>query len=92
MSEQEKSPKCMEIYSIREYRVGNEMKKRWFKIGIGFENRNGTWKLRLEANPLPNRESGLIDLYMRPPWPKAEEGEGVSDSGGSNFEPQSFEY
>lgn len=90
MSDQEQKNR-MDIFSIREYRSGNEMKKRWSKVGVAFENRDESWNLRLEMYPFPNRESGLVELHMRPPLPKSEEGDGgVSDA--RDFQPQQFEY
>ncbi len=86
MSDQEKNR--MDVFSIREYRIGNEMKKRWLKVGTAFENRDGSWNVRLEACPLPSRESGLIELHMRSP--RQDESGSASDPG--DFQPQQFEY
>lgn len=75
MSNEEISPRRFDVFSIREYRSGNEMRKHWLKVGMAFENRDGSWNLRLEASPLPNRDSGLIELHMRPPRPREEGGQ-----------------
>ncbi|HJB66287.1 MAG TPA: hypothetical protein H9768_08405 [Candidatus Mailhella merdavium] len=88
MSDQEKNR--MDVFSIREYRIGNEMKKRWFKVGTAFENRDGSWNIRLEACPLQSRESGLIELHMRPPLTRQDASDGTACPG--DFQPQQFEY
>jgi hypothetical protein len=46
----------------------------WTKIGVAFENRDGSWNLHMSALPVDGR------LQMREPWPK-EEREGANGSG-----------
>lgn len=89
MSDQEQKNR-MDVFSIREYRIGNEMKKRWLKVGMAFENRDGSGNLLLEASPLPSRESGLVELHMRPPLSRQDESSGTTEPG--DFQPQQFEY
>ena len=81
MSNEEVSPRRFDVFTIREYRSGNEMRKRWRKVGIAFENRDESWNLRLEAIPLPARESGLIELHMRPPRPREDDQDPQPESG-----------
>lgn len=60
-----------EIFSIREYVKEGETKSSWLRIGAGFQNKNETFGLVLQAMPLPDPKSGLLRLYMRPFRPKA---------------------
>lgn len=49
---------------------GGEKKSYWTKIGVAFENRDGSWSLELSAIPVNGR------LQMRDPKPR--EGAGAS--------------
>jgi hypothetical protein len=39
----------------------------WTKIGVAFENRDGSWSLHLSALPVDGR------MQMREPWPRDEQ-------------------
>jgi hypothetical protein len=44
--------------------AGREAKSFWTRVGIAFENRDGSWSLELSAIPVSGR------LQMRDPSPK----------------------
>ena len=62
-----------EIFSIREYVKEGETKSSWLRIGAGFKNRNDSFGLVFQAMPLPDPQSGLLRLYMRPFRPETEQ-------------------
>lgn len=66
--------KYLEVYAIRKIQ-GKEQKSRWTRIGTGFENKDGSFNLRLEALPVTNPETGTADLHMRLPKPKDDSAE-----------------
>ena len=39
------------IYAITEYRRNGDKKNRWTRVGTAFENRDGSWNLKLEFTP-----------------------------------------
>lgn len=61
----------MEVYSIREYTQDKQLKNHWTRLGVAFENKDGSWNLRLHALPVTNPKSGLAELHMREPRPAA---------------------
>lgn len=66
--------KYFEVYTIRKIQ-GKEQKSRWTRIGTGFENKDGSFNLRLDALPVTNPETGTADLHMRLPKAKDESSE-----------------
>lgn len=58
------------VYTI----VENRERKFWLRVGVGFENRDGSWNIRLDAVPVNGT------LHMRDPDP-ADQRDG-SGSGG----------
>lgn len=90
----EEKSRRFDVFSIREYVAGKEIKTSWTRVGAAFENRDGSWNLRLHALPLPNPKTGLAELHMREPRPAAPDGDhGVSAAtdtlpqDGFNFNP-----
>lgn len=39
------------IYAIIEYRSNGDTKNRWTRVGTAFENRDGSWNLKIELTP-----------------------------------------
>lgn len=74
-----------EVFFIHEYVQGNQIKKNWLKTGMGFENSDGSFNIRLNALPLTNPKSGVAELHMRLPKP-------VEDAQTHEVEPMSPEY
>lgn len=59
-----------EVFTIRDYMQDRQQKSQWTKVGVAFENNDGSWNLRLHALPLTDPKTGLAHLHMRPPQPK----------------------
>jgi len=57
-----------ELWGLREYRSGQELKTDWTKIGIGLVNRDGS--ITLKFNYLPNEPD--IKIQLRTPKEKIE--------------------
>lgn len=74
MSNEEISPRRFDVFTIREYEHQKQIKSEWIRLGVAFETRNGNFRVRLSALPLPNPKSGLAELLICPPRPR-EEGE-----------------
>lgn len=70
-----------EIFSIREYVKEGETKSSWLRIGAGFKNRNDSFGLVFQAMPLPDPQSGLLRLYMRPFRPGTEQSTAHDEDG-----------
>ena len=77
MSNEETSPRRLDVFTIREYEHQKHIKSEWIRIGVAFETKNGNLRVRLSALPLPNPKTGLAELFICPPRPR-EEGQ-VSD-------------
>ena len=93
MSNEESNPRRFDVFTIREYEYQKQIKSQWSKLGVAFENSDGSWNLRLHALPLPDPKTGLAHLHMRPPRPKEELEDNDHESAASgNFQPQTFEY
>ena len=93
MSNEESNPRRFDVFTIREYEYQKKIKSQWSKLGVAFENSDGSWNLRLHALPLPDPKTGLAHLHMRPPRPKEELEDNDHESAASgNFQPQTFEY
>ena len=92
MSNQE-AVRRFDVFTIRDYMQDRQQKSQWTRIGVVFENQDGSWNLRLHALPLTDSKSGLAHLHMRPPRPKEELEDNDHESAASgNFQPQTFEY
>ncbi len=65
MAETEK--KLLRVYSIREYTKDSEKKTMWQQVGVGFVNKDDSYNIKLNFLPLPNKDTGTIDLHMRFP-------------------------
>jgi hypothetical protein len=50
-----------------------EAKSYWTRIGVAFENRDGSWTLEMSAIPMNGR------LHMRDPQPREKDGSFVPD-------------
>ncbi len=82
-----------DVFTIRDYMQDRQQKSQWTRIGVAFENQDGSWNLRLHALPLTNPKTGLADLHMRRPRPKEEQEDNAHENMASgNFQPQTFEY
>ena len=62
-----------DVFTIREYTQDKQIKTQWTRVGVAFENSDGSWNLRLHALPLANPKTGLAELHMREPRPKEEQ-------------------
>ena len=62
-----------EIYSIMYKLNQRDTKTYWLRIGAGYKNRNDSFGLVFQAMPLPDPQSGLLRLYMRPFRPGTEQ-------------------
>ena len=40
-----------EVFGLREYKSGNEIKTSWTRIGIGFSNKDGSINIKLDYIP-----------------------------------------
>jgi hypothetical protein len=60
----------LEVFTIREYIQDKTVKSYWTKIGHCFENKDGSWNVRLHALPLTNPKTGMAEMHMRLPRPK----------------------
>lgn len=78
-----------EVFTIRDYMQDRQQKSQWTRVGVAFENQDGSWNLRLHALPLTNPKTGLADLHMRLPRPK-EEGNETDMATADNFTPHNF--
>ena len=73
------------VYSIREYRKGNEIKNHWMRLGQAFINKDGSLNVYLNAVPATN--DGTIKLHIRKPFQdQAEAADAkIPDEVGENF-------
>ncbi|WP_300802444.1 hypothetical protein [uncultured Desulfovibrio sp.] len=62
-----------DVFQIRDYRVGREIRTQWTRLGAGWVNRDGSYNIQLHALPLPDPESGLAKLHMRKYVPRDED-------------------
>lgn len=53
-----------EVFSLTEYQKDGQKKTRWTKVGVGFENKDGSLSIMLDALPVNGR------LQVRDPRPK----------------------
>jgi hypothetical protein len=63
--------KMMQLVAVIDKQVGETKKGYWTRIGVAFENTDGSWNLRFDY--LPTRADTTIQ--MRPFQPKREEAE-----------------
>jgi hypothetical protein len=63
--------KMMQLFAVTERGEGDDKKAFWTRIGVGFENRDGSWNLRFDL--LPTRPETTIQ--MRPFNPREEKDE-----------------
>lgn len=73
MSEHDRK-KMMHIWMVedRPATASREAKSFWTKVGVAFQNRDGSWSLELAAVPVTGR------LQMREPLPPREEPRAVA--------------
>lgn len=62
----------MNLYAIREYRKGHEVKNEWRKIGAAWAHEDGKgFSIKLDLVPLNLAEFSIV---MREPLPEKQEG------------------
>ena len=67
-----------DVFQIRDYRVGREIRTQWTRLGAAWLNRDGSYNIQLHALPLPDPDSGLAKLHMRKDVPRDDDaGRGV---------------
>lgn len=50
------------------YEKDGEEKKRWMRVGVAFEGKDGNgWNIKLEAIPATRNDDGTIGLILREP-------------------------
>jgi hypothetical protein len=81
MNQTHSTPTMMQLLAVVERGEGDNKKSFWNRIGVAFENRDGSWNLRFDL--LPARMSETT-IQMRPFDPKRENDE---ESPGSTPEP-----
>jgi len=64
--------KMMQLVAVIERQVGETKKGYWTRIGVAFENTDGSWNLRFDY--LPARP-GETTIQMRPFQPKRDQAE-----------------
>lgn len=72
MSNEEVSPRRFDVFTIREYKHQKQIKSEWIRLGVAFETRNGNFRVRLSALPLPNPKNGLAELFICSPRTRGE--------------------
>ena len=78
MSNQE-AVRRFDVFTIRDYMQDRQQKSQWTRIGVAFENQDGSWNLRLHALPLTDSKSGLAHLHMRPPRPREQDSQDMPE-------------
>lgn len=58
------------VYTIRRYSKNGQNRNHWLRIGSGFQNKDGSFNIRLRALPIPDQRSGTASLHMRLPKEK----------------------
>lgn len=92
MSFENSTPRHYEVFTIREYIQDRQQKSQWTRVGVAFENKDGSYNIRLHALPVTNPKSGFAELHMRLPRTKEEQNEGDSahgQAGGFDYQPYS---
>lgn len=92
MSFENSNPRHYEVFTIREYIADRQQRSQWTKVGVAFENKDGSFNIRLHALPVTNLKSGLAELHMRLPRPREEQADGETASGqagGFDYQPYS---
>ena len=79
MSNEESNHRRFDVFTIREYEYQKQIKSQWSKLGVAFENSDGSWNLRLHALPLPDPKTGLAHLHMRPPRPREQDSQDMPE-------------
>ena len=51
------------LATVGTYKVGDEEKKRYLKVGAAFTNQNGDISIKLDAVPVSPEWSGWLSLY-----------------------------
>jgi hypothetical protein len=64
--------KMMQLVAVIDKQVGENKKGFWTKIGVAFENSDGSWNLRFDY--LPTRVADTT-IQLRPFQPKREQAE-----------------
>ena len=82
MTQTQDKPKVQyyEVFSISEYVREGEAKSAWIRVGAAFQNRDGSFNLRLRALPLADPKTGMANLHMRLHQPKEAGAEDDGDS------------
>jgi len=70
MTRETENTRAYNVFTVRKYSKDGKTRSYWLRIGAGFQNRDGSFNLRLRALPLPDPKSGLVNLHMRLPKPK----------------------
>lgn len=60
--------KMKHLWMVEDYGSGEQQRSFWTKIGVAFENKDGSYSLQLAAIPVNGR------LQMRDPAPPREDG------------------
>lgn len=60
-----------DVYAIYESKADNRERSRWVRVGVAFDNRDGSINVLLDALPL----SGRLQIRPRPNGASAEAGE-----------------
>lgn len=63
------------VFMINGYVKDGEVRAQWLRIGVAFQNSDGSYNLLLRALPLPDPKTGAVRLHMRQPQPKSGEKE-----------------
>ena len=69
MTRETENRRAYNVFTVRKYSKDGKTRSHWLRIGAGFQNRDGSFNLRLRALPLPDPKSGLVNLHMRLPTP-----------------------
>jgi hypothetical protein len=72
MNQNTNASTMMQLLAVTERGEGDNKKSFWTRIGVAFENRDGSWNLRFDFVPA---RMGETTIQMRPFNPR-EEGEG----------------
>jgi len=70
MARETENKRTYNVFTVRRYTKDGQTRSHWLRIGAGFQNKDGSFNLRLRALPLPDPKSGLVNLHMRLPKPK----------------------
>ena len=52
----------LEVYGVRDYKFGKEIRSEWTRIGVGFPNKDGSYTIKLHYMPTDTN----ISLNLKP--------------------------